>query len=481
MSEFRDLVIGGEHLAGSQGTFEVVNPANGEVIYETADAGQEDTRQAIENASMAQKSWGALPHTGRARVLLKVADVLEARQKELALHLVQEGGAWIGKSMFEAGYAPGVFRAAAAAVYAPIGEIMPSDHNKVSMVVRRPLGVVSAISPWNFPLLLSSRGVAFALAAGNSVVLKPSEETPVAGGLMLADVFEEAGMPAGVLNVITCSRDSVIEVGNELVANPLVKAITFTGSTAVGRQISSQAGGLLKKACVELGGKDPMLVLADADMERAVNAAVFGSFMHAGQICMSAERLIVHRSRNDEFIEKVIAKTATLTVGDPMKNIIGPIINEKQLNAIHEQVEDARVQGASILTGGLYESLFYQPTVISGVTTQMNIWRNETFGPVAAITTFDDEDEAIALANDCEYGLSSSIITENEEHGLELADRLESGMTHINDCPVYDEPHIPFGGVKNSGLGRHGGRWSMETFSETHWRTVEKGGRNYPF
>ena len=265
------------------------------------------------------------------------------------------------------------------------------------------------------------------------------------------------------------------------IAHPLVKAVTFTGSTAVGRRVAAQAGGLLKKACVELGGKDPMLVLADADMDRAVNASVFGAFMHAGQICMSAERLLVHDSRVDEFTEKVTAKVSALGVGDPMQNIIGPVINQKQLDLIQAQVEDARAQGAGIHTGGGHEGLYYQPTVVSGVTPQMKLFRDETFGPVAAITAFDSEEQALALANDCEYGLSSAIITADEEHGLELADRLESGMTHINDCPVYDEPHIPFGGVKASGLGRHGGRWSMETFSETHWRTLEKGGRKYPF
>lgn len=481
MSELRRMVIGGQQVDGGAGGFVVLNPADGATLYEVADASRADVVRAIENAAEAQRAWGRLPFTERAQALLKAADVLEARQKELAVQLVREGGAWIGKCMYEAGYAAGIYRAAAAAAYQPIGEILPSNHNKVSLAVRRPLGVVAAISPWNFPLLLSSRGIAFALAAGNAVVLKPSEETPVTGGLLLAEALAEAGVPEGVLNVVTCSRESVAEVGDELIAHPLVKAITFTGSTAVGRRIAAQAGGLLKKACVELGGKDPMLVLADADMDRAVNAAVFGSFMHAGQICMSAERLLVHRSRVEEFTEKVTSKVAALGVGDPMRNVIGPVINKKQLEAIHAQVEDARAQGASIHAGGSHEGLYYQPTVVSGVHSRMKLFRDETFGPVAAITAFETEDQAVALANDCEYGLSSAIITADEEHGLELADRLESGMTHINDCPVYDEPHAPFGGVKGSGLGRHGGRWAMEAFTETHWRTLEKGGRKYPF
>ncbi len=481
MGELKRMIIGGQEADGGAGGFAVLNPATGATLHEVADANRADIGRAVENAAEAQRAWARLPFTERAQTLLKVADVLETRQQELAVQLVREGGAWIGKCIYEVGYAVGIYRAAAAATYQPIGEILPSNHNKVSLAVRRPLGVVAAISPWNFPLLLSSRGVAFALAVGNAVVLKPSEETPVTGGLVLADVFAEAGAPAGVLNVVTCSRESVADVGDALLAHPLVKAITFTGSTVVGRRIAAQAGGLLKKACVELGGKDPMLVLADADMDKAVGAAVFGSFMHAGQICMSAERLLVHRSRAEEFTERVAAKTAALGVGDPMRNVIGPIINHKQLDLIHGQVEDARGRGATIHTGGSHKGLYYQPTVVSGVTPRMKLFREETFGPVAAITTFDTEDEAVALANQCDYGLSSSIITADEERGLELADRLESGMTHINDCPVYDEPHAPFGGVKGSGLGRHGGRWAMEAFTETHWRTIEKGGRQYPF
>jgi acyl-CoA reductase-like NAD-dependent aldehyde dehydrogenase len=234
-----------------------------------------------------------MPHSQRASYLLKTADILEKRQMDFVNALIDEGGAWIGKGMFEAGYVPGLFRAAAAAVYQMSGEILPSDHGKVSMVVRQPLGVVTVISPWNFPLLLSARGLAVALAVGNAVVLKPSEETPVSGGFMIAELFEEAELPPGVFNVVTCSWDNVAVVGDELVTNPQVGGISFTGSTAVGRQVASKAGEMLKKACVELGGKDALIILDDADMERALNDATFGSFMHQGQICMSVERIII--------------------------------------------------------------------------------------------------------------------------------------------------------------------------------------------
>jgi len=414
--------------------------------------------------------------------MTKVADLIEARQMDLVAAICAEGGAWFGKGMFETAYAQSIYRAAAAAAYQVEGEILPSDHGKISMAVRQPLGVVSVISPWNFPLLLSSRGLAFAVAIGNAVVLKPSEETPVSGGLLLAEIFAEAGVPAGVLNVVTCSRDNVTEVGDELIANRHVKAISFTGSTAVGQKIAAQAGSLLKTACIEAGGKDALIVLEDADMERAVNAATFGSFMHQGQICMAVERIIVQDTVADEFTEKFVANVKKLKVGSPDDKscVLGPIINQKQLDNISSQVDEAVQQGAKVLTGGTHEGLFYQPTVLTNVDTGMRVWKDETFGPIAPIVTFKDVDEAISIANDSEYGLSSGIITRDEERGVAIARRLETGMSHINDSSVNDEPMIPFGGAKNSGLGRHGGKWSINTFSETRWITLERGHRLYP-
>jgi aldehyde dehydrogenase (NAD+) len=341
------------------------------------------------------------------------------------------------------------------------------------MVVRQPLGVVSVISPWNFPLLLSTRGLAFALALGNTVVLKPSEETPVSGGLLIAELFADAKLPPGIFNVVTCSRENVAEVGDELVTNAQVGGISFTGSTAVGRQVASKAGHMLKKACVELGGKDSLIILADADMELALNAATFGTFMHQGQICMSVEKIIVDESIAAEFTERFVEKVKTLGVGDPreMTNVIGPIINQHQLKKIHGQVTDAIEQGAELLAGGNHEGLFYQPTVLTNIKPEMRIYHEETFGPVAPIIRVKGVDEAVAVANDSEYGLSAGIITRDEEKGLALAHRLQT---------VNDEPHVPFGGMKNSGLGRHGGKASIETFTELRWLTLERGGRQYP-
>src|SRR5882672_10230755 len=454
MAGKRDLYVNGQWVAAAnKATFPVYNPSTGEVWTRVADAGRADAAAAIAAAAEAQPKWAALSHSARAALLSKAADVLAARAKEFQEALVDEGGSWIGKTMFETGYSIGVYRAGAAAAYQVTGEILPSDHGKLSLVVREPLGVVSVISPWNFPLILSSRGFAVALAVGNAIVLKPSEETPVAGGLLIAEVLEEAGIPKGVFNVVTCSRDNVAAVGDELISNPLVRGISFTGSTAVGQQVAAKAGGLLKKCCVELGGKDALIVLDDADIEHAVNAATFGSFMHQGQICMSVERVIVHKDVAAEFTEKFVANTKKLKVGNPreMANCIGPIINQKQ-------VDDAVAKGAKVLCGGKHKGLFFEPTILTNITRDMKVMREETFGPIAPVITVGSVDEAIAVANDTEYGLSAGIITRNEERGLAIARRLHTGMAHINDSSVNDEPHVPFGGVGWSGLGRHGGR-----------------------
>jgi aldehyde dehydrogenase (NAD+) len=482
-SNHRNLYINGEWKAAENNAqFPVYNPATGEVWTSVADASRADAAAAIAAAATAQGAWAERSHSERARLLVKAADVLEARKKDFQDALIDEGGAWIGKTMFETGYSVGVFRAAAAAAYQVNGEILPSDHGKLSLVVREPLGVVSVISPWNFPLILSSRGFAVALAVGNSIVLKPSEETPVSGGLLLAEALEEAGFPPGVFNVVTCSREHVAAVGDELISNPAVRGVSFTGSTAVGAQVAAKAGGLLKKCCVELGGKDALIVLDDADIEHAVNAATFGSFMHQGQICMSVERIIVHRDVAAEFTEKFVQNTKKLKVGNPreMGNCIGPIINQKQLDKIREQVDDAVAKGAKVLCGGKYSGLFYEPTILTNVTPDMKVMREETFGPLAPIVVVGSVDEAIDVANDSEYGLSAGIITRNEERGLAIARRLKTGMAHINDSSVNDEPHVPFGGVRSSGLGRHGGKAGIDQFTEMRWITLDRGGRHYP-
>ena len=478
------MYINGEWVESRAHTyFDDFNPANGGLWAKIPWGAREDVQYAIEVAAAAQKSWAALPHTKRAAIFMKAADILESRIEEYAGNLIDESGSWFGKAMFESGYSANLIRTAGAAVFQVVGEILPSEYGKINMLVRQPVGVVSVIAPWNFPLLLSLRGVVFAMAVGNSVVLKPSEETPVSGGLMIAKLFEEAGLPPGVLNVVTCPRETVAEVGDEMVVNPRIGAISFTGSTTTGRHLAEKAGRNLKKIFLELGGKDPLIILADADMDRAVNAATFGRFMHQGQICMSTEKIIVEEPIYEEFLQRYVAKVKTLKSGNPREpgNIIGPIINQRQLEKIHGHVTDALQGGAKLMCGGTYDGLYYAPTVLTDVTPNMTVYKEETFGPVAPVIRVGNTEEAIRVANDTVYGLSAGVITQDEEKGLYVAQNLESGMVHINDTSVFDEPHMPFGGVKASGIGRHGGKASIEAFTELRWLSLERGGRNYPF
>jgi vanillin dehydrogenase len=478
--ETERLFVGGAWRDAAD-TFDDFNPATGEVWRTVADGGADAAADAVEAAGAAQPEWAALPHDQRARFLIQAMSAIDDLQDTLVEALVDEGGSWVGKAMFETGYVAGIAQAAAAAAHMVTGELLPSDHGKVSMVAREPVGVVSVITPWNFPLLLSMRAVAFAVAVGNAVVLKPSEETPLAGGVLVGRIFEAAGLPPGVLNVVTCSRDRVAEVGEVLVGHPAVGAVSFTGSTAVGREIAALGGRHLKKVALELGGKDALIVLDDADLERAVGAATFGSFMHAGQICMSTERILVDATVAEDFTERFVAKAAALSVGDPRSNVIGPVINTKQADKIRRHIDDAVARGATVRTGGGNDGLFFQPTVLDAVAPDMSVWTEETFGPVAPVITVSGDEEAIKLANDSEYGLSAGIITADEERGLSVARRLETGMAHVNDTSVYDEPNAPFGGVKSSGLGRHGGSAAVDAFTRTRWLTLERGGRLYPF
>ncbi len=462
--------------------FADINPSTGALWAEAPEGGRAEMRAAIEAAHRAFPDWASRKFTERAHFLNKIAEVWERRAPEFVAAVQTEGGGWFGKGMFEAHYVAEVFRSAAASAYAPLGEILPSEYGKVSMAIRQPLGVIGVISPWNFPGILTARGFAFALAAGNTIVLKPSEETPYIGGLFFAEVLEEAGLPAGVFNVVTCSREAVGAVGDEMIENPKVRGISFTGSTPVGRMIAAKCGAHLKKCCVELGGKDSLIILEDADLDRAAQAANFGSFMHQGQICMSVEKVLVHEKIFADFLRRFAERASRLKVGDTAdrNNVIGPLINDRQVARVKAQLDDALAKGAKVVVGGGIRGRFVEPTILINVTTDMAIWREETFGPVVPVVPFRTDDEAIALNNDTEYGLSAGVLTRDEARALAIARRLETGMCHVNCSSVNDEPHVPFGGTKASGLGRHGGRWAVETFTETRWITLDRGGRPYP-
>ncbi len=474
------MFIGGEWVDSVSGeTFSDINPANGEVYATVPKGNARDADRAMSAAHKARKGWANTPPGQRAKLLYEAAGALESRIQEFAEVLISEGGAMFGKAMFETTYTVDLLRTAGEDCRRILGETFPSDHDKLSMTIYRPRGTVVAISPWNFPLLLSVNKVAYALAAGNTIVLKPSSETPVIG-LKIAELFAASGLPAGVLNVVT-GPGGVL--GEALVEDARASLVTFTGETVTGRRIAQLAGSKLKKYTLEMGGKDPLIILADADMDYAVDAAAFGAFMHQGQICMSVERLIVEAPIADEFAQKLAAKAEKLTVGDPHlpTTVIGPLINDQQVQTVHDQVQDAVAKGATLLTGGSYEGRFYKPTVLTDVTTDMKIFREETFGPTAPILKVKNENEALEVANDSTYGLSSGVITNDLQKALFLAENLESGMVHINDASVHDEPYCPFGGCKESGLGREGGRHSMEEMSEIKWVTIQRGKRHFPF
>ena len=476
--------VGGEWVSatGSQ-AFDDHDPFTGDVVARVAAGTREDAASAVAAATQAFEGWWHTPPAEKQRVFLKAADLLESRAEEVAGWLTRETGATFGFSMFQLHFVPGLFRQAAAIAYSPIGEVIPSDVGQFAMGLRRPVGVVGAIAPWNAALILSARSIAAPLALGNTLVLKPSELSPYSGGLLWGEIFSEAGLPAGVLNIVTHAPGDAAEIGDEFVENPGVRRINFTGSSATGRRLAEAAGRQLKRVVLELGGHNPLIVLADADIDYAVNASAFGAYMHQGQICMSTRRIIVERPVADEFTEKLAAKTKTLKTGDPNEHdtIIGPLITAGALDLVRTRVEDVVEQGATVLAGGEADGPCYRATLLADVPPDSEFAQHETFGPVAAIEVVDDADEAIERANATAYGLSSGIITQDADRGLLLAQRIDAGIVHVNDQTVGDEPQMPFGGVKDSGFGRFGGTAVMDEFTELRWVTVTSAPHPYPF
>ncbi|MBI2313822.1 MAG: aldehyde dehydrogenase family protein [Betaproteobacteria bacterium] len=475
------LYIDGEWVPSSGGTVaDDLNPATGGVYARVHQASKADIGHAIEAAYRAREEWGNTLANQREAILLKAASVLESRIPEIADVLIDEAGSTFGKAMFEASFVVNLLRSAAGECRRIFGETMPADSpGLLSMSVRRPLGVVAGIAPFNFPFLLATKKVAMALAAGNTFVLKPASYTPVTG-LKIAEIFEAAGLPKGVLNVIPAQGSTL---GNALVADPRIRMVTFTGSTEVGKQLAAEAGKHLKKITLEMGGKSPLIILRDADLEYAVSVACFGIFLHQGQICMANSRVIVEAPIYDAFCEKFAAKVKMLQVGDPRNphTVIGPLIDGKQCAYIDGHVRDALAKGARLMNGGSASGNFYQPTILANVTPDMVVFREESFGPVVSLIEVRDSEEALAVANDTSFGLSAALITNDLQKALDLSLRLESGMVHVNDSTCYDEPHVPFGGVKDSGFGREGGRYSMEEMTEVKWITVQMGRRQFPF
>lgn len=459
---------------------DVINPASRKPFAKVLMAQPDHMRQAIDAAYAAKNSWGRSLAAERELILQRAADALENLRQEVVDLLIDEAGSTFGKAQFEVSFTVNMLRAVSGEARRIHGSVIPADvPGMMSIAIRRPLGVVAGIAPFNFPLILATKKVCLALAAGNTFVLKPAEETSLLG-LKIAELFQKAGLPAGVLNVVPGDGPTH---GPVLFSDPRVRLISFTGSTAVGRMIAMECAKHGKKVVLELGGKSPLIVLKDTDLDYAVSTACFGIFIHQGQICMAGSRIIVEAPIYEAFLDRFVAKAKTLKVGDPRDphTVIGPLIRGSQCALIDGKIKESVAAGARVLTGGTYEGNFYHPTVVADVKPGMPAFRDELFGPVAAVAKANDPDHALKLANDTAYGLSSAILTNDLQLAMKFAMELEAGMVHINGPTVHDEATVPFGGVKDSGGGREGGHWSMDELTETKWITIQVGQRTYPF
>ncbi|PFG08755.1 aldehyde dehydrogenase family protein [Marinobacter sp. LV10MA510-1] len=476
--------LAGHWRAGqSERKLQVVNPFNQENLLELNLATKEDLDESFIAAREAQKSWALMAPAARAAIMLKAVAIFDQRHDEIVEWIIAESGSTRIKAQIEWGAARAITLEAASFPSRVHGFILPNDiPGKESRVYRKPLGVVGVISPWNFPLHLTQRSVAPALALGNAVVIKPASDTPVTGGLLIARIFEEAGLPAGVLSVVVGSG---AEIGDTFVEHPVPSFISFTGSSEVGRNIGRLAcgGKYLKHVALELGGNSPFVVLADANVELAVNAAVVGKFLHQGQICMAINRIIVEQPLVEEFTRRYTERVKALPYGDPSKadTVVGPVINAKQLQGLLQKIETAKAEGAKVLVGGDPQGNVLPPHVFGNVTAGMEIAREEIFGPLVGIQAARDEQHALQLANQSEYGLSSAVFSGSLERGVRFAQGIHAGMTHVNDMPVNDAPNAAFGGEKSSGLGRFNGEWAIAEFTTDHWITVQHEPRRYPF
>ncbi|BCM68526.1 MULTISPECIES: aldehyde dehydrogenase family protein [Streptomyces] len=482
---FTDLAqqyIDGEWRPGT-GSWDVIdfNPYDDEKLASITVATVDEVDQAYQAAARAQKKWAETnPYTRRA-VFERALRLIEDREQEIADLIIAELGGTRVKAGFELHLAKEFLRESIHLALRPEGKILPSPtEGKENRVYRVPVGVVGVISPFNFPFLLSLKSVAPALALGNAVVLKPHQNTPIAGGTLLAKIFEEAGLPGGLLNVVVTD---IAEIGDAFLEHPVPKVISFTGSDKVGRHVATVCARHFKRSVLELGGNSALVVLDDADLDYAVDAAVFSRFVHQGQVCMAANRVLVDASVADEFTEKFVAKVRSLKVGDPRdpETVIGPVINSAQANAISGIVEQALAEGATALVRGSTTNNLVEPTVLTGVPADSALLRQEVFGPVVFLVPFDGEEEAVRIVNDTPYGLSGAVHTGDIERGVAFAKRIDTGMFHVNDGTVHDEPIVPFGGEKHSGLGRLNGETTLEAFTTVKWISVQHGRSGFPF
>ena len=466
---------------GTGETSEVREPATGRPLLTVPLATADDVARAAAKAAEAQPAWAEMNYADRAEILRRAAVIYEEHRPEFGTWTQRETGAHRNKMHHEQNFAVAEIHAAATMPYQPYGSLVPTvQKERLSMIRRVPVGVIGAITPWNSPSVLGMRVVAPALALGNAVILKPDPQTPVCGGAMFEAVFREAGLPDGLLHVVLGGA----EVGEAIVTDPNVNVVSFTGSTSAGRRVGELAGRLLKKVSLELGGNNALIVLDDADLDAAASAGAYSSFQFQGQVCFATGRHIVHRSVAGDYVDALVEKAKRLRMGDPYREDVdlGPIVNEKQLARVDGIVRRSVDGGARLAVGGTHEGLFYQPTVLADVTRDLPAWTDEIFGPVAPVVTFDSDEEALALANDTEYGLAGGVYSRSISRGLALAQRIKAGMVHVNDQTVNDEATIPFGGMGISGNGsRFGGAANWDEFTQWQWVTIRDEPRSFPY
>ncbi|ADX75099.1 aldehyde dehydrogenase [Pseudarthrobacter phenanthrenivorans] len=465
-------------------TFDRIHPISGDVVTTAAAAAQEDAIEAVDSAQAAFLTWSKTGPSERRAIMLKAADSLEAKMPDFISAMAQEVGASELWAAFNVVAAANLFREAAGLATQIQGETIPTDKpGTLSMTVRQPVGVILSIAPWNGPVALGARAIAYPLVCGNTVVFRASESSPKTH-LLIAEALRDAGLPDGVLNVITNAAEDSPQIIDTLISHKSVRRINFTGSSRVGRIIAEKAARELKPVLLELGGKSPLVVLDDANIDDAVRAAVFGSFLYQGQICMSTERIVVDDSVADEFVQKFAARAAELGTGDPVTDgscIVGPMLNAKNGPRLNGMMEDALSKGARVVAGGIADGAVMPATIIDHVTPEMQIYDEETFGPITTVVRAKGYDDAIGIANDTAYGLSAAVFGQDINRTLDAAMRIESGACHINGPTVQNEAQAPYGGVKDSGYGRFDGRAVINEFTELKWITVGRSDQQYPF
>jgi acyl-CoA reductase-like NAD-dependent aldehyde dehydrogenase len=469
--------------AASGAVFEDHEPYTGQVFARVADTGAQEARMAIEAAARAFPAWAAMPPAEKAKLFYRAAEIVRRRSKEIAEILARETGSTLPFSMFQQEGVAATLEQAASWVFLPKGEVLQSNvPNTHSVAVRRPLGVVASFTPWNGASILAWRAVLNPIAAGNTVVVKPSEFAPVSAGLVVAEIAEEAGFPPGVINVVPHAPGGAPAIADEFFASPDVRVINLIGGVNTARMLAERAGRALKRTVLELGGYNPMIILDDVDVDYAVRTATFSAFFHQGQICLNARKIIVQRGIYDEFLEKFVARTKSLPVGDPLDptTIIGPLVTRSAVELVDERVKEAVAKGATLRTGGTYDGRVYRPTILTDVPYDATVSNEETFGPLVIVEAVDTAEEAVQVANRTMYGLTSSILTGDTYRGFELAPTMLHGIVNVNSPTVNDEIHAPMGGVRESGWGRTGPD-SLADFTDVIWINATSDQRLLPF